>query len=269
MRLPSGIAAALSIMVFACSPAPIGSPAAGLPTPTHAESPSARPSGSEIASSQPTIDVEATTPPSGTDPPSATEAPLPPVELTADEEGLVSELREDARVDCRPRRDDLPDRAVIGVECSPSDDLVARVGIYEFANDRDAALAYLDRMSEAGVAPGSGSCIEGRPGDAAWTGGDGEGSVDDEDAIVVDGQTLVGRRSGCFHDENGTANFRATCWMSHYVGVLGRTPDIAALEDWSWAYPRDVEPSTPGPPGVCPYEPGLGPGSEGTGEGDG
>ena len=224
--------------------------------------------GASLAGNE-SYDCEATTSHSGTERPSATDAPSPVVELTAEEDELVYELREDARVDCRPRRNDLPDRAVIGVECFPSDDLVARVGIYEFANDRDAALAYLDRMSQAGVAPGSGACGDGIPGDAAWTGGDGEGSVDDEGAIVVDGLVLVGRRSGCFHDENGSANFRATCWASHYVGVLGRTADIAALGEWASAYPRDVEQSTPGPPGICPYEPGLGPGSEGTGVGDG
>jgi len=264
MRLPRGFAVGLSMLVLACSPAPTVSTVAALPTLANAESPSASASSSALASPQPTVAVEATTSHSGTERPSATDAPSPVVELTAEEDELASELREDARIDCRPRRDDLPDRAVIGVECFPSDHLVARVGIYEFANDRDAALAYLDRMSQAGVEPRSGSCIQGTPGDSAWTGGDGEGSVDDEDAIVVDGQALVGRRSGCFHDENGTANFRATCWMSHYVGVLGRTSDIATLEDWAWAYPSDVEPSTPGPPGICPYEPGLGPGSEGT-----
>ena len=66
------------------------------------------------------------------------------------------------------------------------------------------------------------------------------------------------------------ANFRATCWgfTGTYVGVLGRTSDLAALEAWAWEYPDDVEQSTPGPPGICPYEPGLGPGSEGTDEGD-
>jgi len=136
---------------------------------------------------------------------------------------------------------------------------VARVGIYRFDSDRDAALAYLDRLSRAGVAPNTGRCMDGTPGDAGWTPGDGEGSIDDEDAIVVAGISLIPYRSGCFHDENGIANFRATCWSHAYVGVLGRTKDIAALEDWAWAYPEDVEPSTPGPPGICPYEPGLGP----------
>jgi hypothetical protein len=191
------------------------------------------------------------------------------MELNAEEEELVSELREDARVDCRPRRTDLPHLAVAGVECYPSDDLVARVGIYGFATNRDAAMAYLDRMSSAGVLPNSAPCSDGNPGDAAWTPGDGEGSVDDPEAIVVKGQFLIPYRSGCFFDENGTANFRATCWNPTYVGVLGRTRDIAALEAWAWAYPADVEPGTPGPPGICPYEPGLADGlDEGLGDGD-
>jgi hypothetical protein len=175
------------------------------------------------------------------------------------EQELVAKLREDARVQCQPRRTDLPHLAIAGVECFPSDDLVARVGIYGFATDRDAATAYLDRLSSAGVSPDTGGCPDGIPGDVGWTAGDGEGPVDAPDAIVVKGKTLIPYRSGCFYDENGTANFRATCWDSTYVGVLGRTRDIAALERWAWAYPEDVEQGTPGPPGICPYEPGLRP----------
>jgi hypothetical protein len=194
--------------------------------------------------------------------------PIPATELNEKEQELLSQLREDARVDCRPRRTDLPDLAVVGVECFPSDALVARVGIYAFATNRDAALAYLGRLSSAGVAPNTGRCLSGVPGDVGWTAGDGEGSVDDDDAIVVNGKALIAYRSGCFYDENGTANFRATCWEPTYVGVLGRTRDIAALEQWAWAYPDDVEQGTPGPPGICPYEPGLGPLDEPLSEGD-
>jgi hypothetical protein len=166
-------------------------------------------------------------------------------------------VRQDVRVDCRPRRTDLPPLAIAGVECAPRSDLVARVGIYGFASGHDAARTYLARMVNAGVSPNSGDCIAGTPGDGAWTAGDGEPTTDPE-VIVVDGKTLVNFRNGCFLDENGTANVRLTCWSPTYVGVLGRTRDLSALLSWAWDYPDDVEPSTPGPPGICPYEPGLG-----------
>ena len=60
--------------------------------------------------------------------------------------------------------------------------------------------------------------------------------------------------------EHGITEFN----VAKIVPILVRGGFIATLEDWAWAYPSDVEPSTPGPPGICPYEPGLRPGSEGT-----
>jgi hypothetical protein len=245
----AGLSACVVALVVACSPAATGSPSSERPSSGAAVGPSGQPASPPPMAATPVASSALPTP--------APVASIPVGELTEQEQELVSELREDVRVDCRPRRTDLPDGALLGVECFPTDDLVARVGIYGFASTRDAALAYLDRMSRAGVAPNSGRCLEGIPGEGAWTAGDGEGSVDDVDAIVVRGQTLVSHRSGCFHDENGTANYRATCWAPVYVGVLGATRDLAALEDWAWRYPDDVEPSTPGPPGICPYEPGL------------
>jgi hypothetical protein len=176
-----------------------------------------------------------------------------------EEKELTDWLRKDVRVDCRPRRTDLPDLALMGVECFPNDDLVARVGIYGFENTHDAAQAYVDRMARAGVAPGTG-CVEGIPGDESWANEGGGGPIDEEDGIVVDGQVTGLRRAGCFLDENEMANFRLTCWPAPtfdgvYVGVLGRTGDIRALGRWVGDYPDDIEEPAPGPPGICPYEP--------------
>lgn len=238
-------AAAVLVLVAACAPAPSVTAPATAPSPSAAAVATATPvatpaTATERTSPTPTPDVDESTGPLG---------------LSDDEQWLIARLREDAAVDCTPRRTDLPPRALAGVECRPDSDLVARVGIYGFRDERDAALSYLERLASAGVTPNSGDCIHGIPGETAWTPGDGEGSIEDDSAIVVDGQALVRYRSGCFHDENGTANYRATCWgladEGVYVGVLGRGRDLAALEDWAWMYPEGVPQGTPSQPGIC------------------
>jgi hypothetical protein len=259
----TGLVAWLAAFVLACSPAPTGSPPAGTGPPSSEPSssaalvrPSARPSDS--TSSAPVVTAVAS---AAIASPAATPI-LAPV-LSSEEEELTHWLREDARVDCRPRRSDLPDLALFGAECFPSHDLVARVGIYGFDDRQAAAAAYVERMSSAGVEPYTGSCVEGIPGDEGWANEGGHGArIDETNAMVVDGQVIGLNRAGCFHGEDGTANWRATCWPGPtdgvYVGVLGRTQDIGALQEWAWDYPDDIEAASPGPPGICPYEPGLG-----------
>jgi len=147
-------------------------------------------------------------------------------------------------VGCVPRRADLPPRAVLGVECHPPDPLVAAVGIYSFpttAGADPAMAAYLDRMKTAGVAPGSGDCVAGTPGDRAWP-----PSLPDEG----DSGGLRPTRSGCFFDENGTANVRLTCYGELYVGVLGRARDLPALYAWGWRV-APGESTDRDPPGIC------------------
>src|SRR5262249_57987297 len=70
-------------------------------------------------------------------------------------------------------------------------------------------------------------CASGLPGDAEWS---------------------TAGRSGCFLDENGTANVRATCG-STYVGVLGRDDIIDELYRWTWR-PRTAQQGS-APPGIC------------------
>ena len=73
-------------------------------------------------------------------------------------------VREDL-VNCLPRRTDLPPRALAGVECQAASDLVARVGIYGVGSAGQSALTYLERLTAAGVAPNTGGCSQGKPGE--------------------------------------------------------------------------------------------------------
>ncbi len=178
------------------------------------------------------------------DDPASTATPLSAA--TADEAALIAALRTDAAVRCAPRRTDLPVLATAGVDCRVGSSLVERVGAYRFRDARDAATTYLDRLAAYDVAPTTGDCLAGTGGDAAWMPGDGTPGAD-RVSVAGTGPWVVGR-SGCFLDENGTANVRVTCG-SMYVGVLGRGTDPAALYRWVWDSPGSVE--TGDPPGIC------------------
>ena len=228
-RLPSFAAI---LIVVACAPGPRVAP---LSPPAMSSPATGASSGAASTSPQPS-----TTSTSGlvvTLEPAATPAPT----MSSAERDLVAALRDDAVVNCTPRRADLPPRALAGVECRPESDLVARVGLYRFRSDEDAALAYLARMASYDVKLNNGRCHLGEPGDS----GSGlEGGA----TVVFEGETFDVRRNGCFHDENGIANYRLTCWGGAlYVGVLGRTTDLAALSEWVEMGNVD----TPGPPGIC------------------
>ena len=170
--------------------------------------------------------------------------------FTPEEAALSAGLRADAAVHCAPRRTDLPALAVAGVECRLETAIVARVGAYRFASGQDAASTYLERLASYDVAPATGDCPGGTAGDAAWMPGDGSSGTIDPQLLLKNatGSWAVGR-SGCFLDENGVANVRVTCG-STYVGILGRTSDLAALHRWVWQSDSGpTEPSTP--PGIC------------------
>jgi hypothetical protein len=232
-RLLSSIA--VLIAVVACAPGPTFAPAS--------PSRSSGPTAIATQTPSPTPQAQVSAAPAATRGPVATPQPVatPAPTLSPTERALVAEFREDAVVNCIPRRTELPPRAIAGVECRPDSDLVARVGLYRFRSDEDAALTYLERMASYGVEPDSGYCHQGEPAD--------EGSpLEGVPTVVFGGSRLSIYRTGCFHDENGTANYRLTCWGGAvYVGVLGRTSDIAALADWVWRGQVD----TPSPPGIC------------------
>ena len=168
---------------------------------------------------------------------------------TAVEADMIAGLRADAVVGCAPRRKDLPVRATAGVECRLNSDPVGRFGAYRFRDARDAALTYLERLAVGGVDPASGDCSAGTSGDAAWMPGDGTtGSAADRVAFGGSDTWVVGR-SGCFLDEDGTANVRLTCGPT-YIGIVGRSADLAALHDWAWR--SQAGPVASGqPPGIC------------------
>ena len=175
-----------------------------------------------------------------------------PSPYTAVESDLIAGLRSDAVVHCGPRRKDLPVRATAAVECRVNSDLVERFGVYRFRDARDAALTYLERLASNDVDPASGDCSAGTSGDAPWMPGDGTtGSAEDRVAFGGSDRWVVGR-SGCFLDEDGTANVRLTCG-STYIGIVGRSEDLAALHAWAWR--SDAGQVPPGePPGICNRE---------------
>jgi hypothetical protein len=175
-------------------------------------------------------------------------ASAPASPYTAVEADLIAGLRSDTVVHCAPRRQDLPVRATAAVECRLNSDPVARVGAYRFRDAGDAALTYFERLALSDVDPASGDCSAGTSGDAPWMSGDGTtGSAADRVAFGGSDRWVVGR-SGCFLDEDGTANVRLTCG-STYIGILGRSADIAALHEWAWRSPAG--PRSGEPPGIC------------------
>jgi hypothetical protein len=170
--------------------------------------------------------------------------------MTPEEEALMGALRIDVAVNCAPRRADLPEGSVRGIECRPDDPAVARVGIYWFAAPNDAAYAYMTRMASSGVDVNAGDCNRDIPGESAWTPGDHEGSFEDPGVFNWENAVLSPDRIGCFSDENGSANVRLTCGNA-YIGVLGTGTDLSDLHDWTWLYPEGYEPGTPDSPGIC------------------
>jgi hypothetical protein len=168
--------------------------------------------------------------------------------FTEVETDLVAGLRSDAAVHCAPRRVDLPVRATAGVECRINVDPVARIGAYRFRDARDAALTYLERLALNDVGPGSGDCAAGASGDSAWMAGDGTtGSAADRVPFGGSDRWVLGR-SGCFLDDS-TANVRLTCGPT-YIGIVGRSGDLAKLHAWTWK-PHASRVASADPPGIC------------------
>jgi hypothetical protein len=165
-----------------------------------------------------------------------------PVPLEEDELRLVTGLRGDVAVHCQARQRDLPPRAVAGLDCRVHSSLVVRVGAFLFADEREAATAYLTRMTENG-AIAEGDCLAGVPGDSAWM---------DDDPVRVQfrgtGPWTVGR-TGCYLDIDGDASVRATCGPV-YIDIVGRGPDMASLYRWAWRSDGGTT-DTGGAPGIC------------------
>jgi hypothetical protein len=235
----------LALILAACVSEPQATPSTS-PVSTPIVSPLAAPVATPVTS--PVATSSAVPSPSPAATPIPSDAPTPtPVSMTADERALVTLLRVDVRTACAPRRTDLPPQATAGIECAIDDALVDRVGAYSFieaSGDIPGAAArdaYLARMASYRVAPNTGDCATGKPGDRSWP----TNTMD----VGEDGG-LGENRSGCFLDEDRHANVRLTCYGPLYVGVVGKSADLAALYRWAWQVAPGEDPRRD-PPGLC------------------
>ncbi|MGD0863386.1 MAG: hypothetical protein ABSA21_11605 [Candidatus Limnocylindrales bacterium] len=233
-RLQIGWTIALGFLVAACSAASgtvaqTATPSPGLTSAPPATSPTAPSSLAPSASSQDNGEPQV---PSWMNGSGSVEAQL------------LANLRDDAKVGCAPTKL-FPVGAVAGAECRPNTALVAILDVYGFGSPDDALDAYRARLAAEGVQLRTGDCLAGQPGDEAWTPGDGQwgpGGVEPD-------------RDGCFVDVSAHANVLALCGNGAYIGIVGKTADVAALAKWAWRFPAKAmnagQVSTPSPPGIC------------------
>ncbi len=222
---PAFVISAMALLMAACES----------PEPTATTSPST----AELRATD-----EATSTPNATklSKPTATPRPTPTKgpAFTEREREALDELRRDARIDCAPRRTDLPTDADSGVECRVHSALVERVGVYIFPNPRLARAAYITRLTESGVDLDHGDCAAGQPGDSAWSDDQTAGDDDDDPRPA---------RTGCFFNELGIANVRVTCGYI-YIGIVGQDDDLGSLYEWAWRV-AEGESTERKPPGIC------------------
>jgi hypothetical protein len=225
------------VAVAACSAGPIAPPASPSAAP-------ASPLAPPIVTPPPSVTPPPAAPPSVTPPPAIPAPTKPPViatpqptprptapSFTADEQDLLDGVQRGTK-NCEPAggSDDLPRDAIAGIECDSTHPGVARIGFYLFANNEDMVNAYLFRMNAEGVKLDSGSCND----------GEAEGAYIPYEGFALD-------RAGCFLNDEGFANYRFTMTGKHpvYIGILGRSADMVALETFAW---QEGNPDTPGFP---------------------
>jgi hypothetical protein len=122
---------------------------------------------------------------------------------------------------CAPDRDELPARAIAGVECRPESDLVRHVGLYLFESQEVLLDTYFQELAVYGISPRS-EAPDGSFAEGGWIPGDG---------VVAE---FVPERQTWFLDRSGTARYMATLPPFVLVSVDGRTGDAAALSRWPW-----------------------------------
>jgi hypothetical protein len=199
-----------------------------------------------VASARPAHSEGSETPapeaaPPRTEAPAVTDAPDPtPATMGAAEQSLVDELPYDVSFDCQPRRTDLPENAIAGVDCAVDDPWVARIGLYRTLSPHLAAVTYLERMASAAVDITDGDCDRDIPGDRGWS-TDEEGFLSELEPapdpfpfLNYSERWYSTRRVGCFLNDEGFANARASC-DDIYVGILGRQGDLSDLMTWAFA----------------------------------
>lgn len=230
MRCSIPVGAIMTLAVAGCSPSlKPERPSQPVQPSTAVASPSAGPLSTPSSAPQPTVRTT----------PRPTAAP---VEYTDAEAFLLDGIRKDARINCAPRREDLPPKAIAGVECAPDTRLVSRVGFYRFSNADDMLAAYFGRLAESGVKPDSFR-------DDAWEG-----------TYLPCGPPDCQARNAGFINAQGYANFRATlpiewvvevgetaglelAWL--YVGILGNGRDPQALDQWAFLGAEGDTPAIP------------------------
>jgi hypothetical protein len=211
----------------ACSAAPMAPSA----------SPSAPPAGPSAAPSvtpRPSVAPPPATPAPTEIPVVATPQPASPRPtapgFTAAEQHLLDGVQRGTK-NCQPAggSGDLPKNAIAGIECDSTDPAVARVGFYAFANDEDMLTAYLARMNAEGVELDSGSCNDG-----------------EAEGAYIPSEEFALERAGCFLNDEGVANYRFTMAGDHvYLGILGNSADMVALETFAWQQPNADMPGIP------------------------
>ena len=223
--MPRSLLAASLMAVFALAACGAEPGAPSVPPSVSPPSPSALPS----LAPPPSVKPPSTAKPPAPSQPAPTQAPATPkptqVAFTADEQYLIDGLMRGV-IGCDPARNDLPPRAIAGIDCSSDDPGVARVGFYLFRNDADMLDAYLARMTAERVALESGNCLDGEH----------EGAY-----IPGEGDEIVPYRVGCFLNDQGYANLRATLPGAHvYLGVLGRADNMPYLDAFAFWGDQDT-----------------------------
>lgn len=218
------------LLLVACGGGPTPSTAPGgstppSPSPAVSAPPSADPSS---VPSVPPASPAPTATPASSKPPVATPDPTPkpsPIVLKVEETYLLAGVRADLK-DCVPVREGLPKETTGAIECVTNDPNVAKVGFYLFDGSAAALDAYYARFKAEGVPLNTGTCSEGT--------GEGEGAY-------IPGPDDTDSRHGCFVNDQGVANYRATLpGLLLYMGVLGRNADTKALEQFAWRGNADV-----------------------------
>jgi hypothetical protein len=216
--------AGLLIAVIALSACSANTTATPAPPSAPPATPSAAPSAPPIATPLASVQPPPATPTPTKQPDVAT--PRPTAQgFTKDEQDLLDGVQRGTE-NCLPARagDGLPTGAIAGIECDSTDPAVARVGFYLFAGDQAMVDAYLARMQAEGVEVESGTCNDG----------------ESEHAYIPD-EGFAKDRAGCFLNDEGFANYRYTITGNHvYVGILGRSADLAALEEFAWKGNQDM-----------------------------
>jgi hypothetical protein len=219
------VAALILAACGASTPTPSQTPASPVPSQPTVSAPPASPSPSTPADP---ATPEPTAKPPATPAPTVKPTPKPtpkPVAFNRAERYLIDGIMR-GEGECKPVRTGLPARAIAGIDCDLDATPVARMGYYLFKSDADMLAAYLGRMRAEGIALESGGCLEGE-GESAY--------------IPWAGDDIAPYRQGCYVNDDGYGNFRATLPGFHvYVGLLGRTAQVRPLEDWAWFGNEDV-----------------------------